>query len=365
MITNGFHGSDREAVAERYGIRKDEIVTFSSNVNPLGFSEGFKRSVREITDCIREYPERDYGTLRKALGDYTGVDPSYIIPGNGSTELIGAFIRCFEGGNALIVAPAYAEYERETALAGGKVTYFELEEKDDFEFDEGRLADALNGQQDILILCNPVNPTSTALPVTGMEMVLQKAQSCDISVLVDETYVEFCDMQKYSAESLIEKYDNLFVIRSMSKFFSCPGLRLGYAMTKNTGLIEKINGKKDPWSVSSFAEKAASLLLHDKEHIRASKEFIKNERERVCRSLDELSVFGLKYYSPCANFVLCRLEKQGKAAGDLFEYCISRKLMIRDCTGYGNLDERYFRFCFMGRENDDRLIATIKDYLTE
>ncbi|MBO4374077.1 MAG: aminotransferase class I/II-fold pyridoxal phosphate-dependent enzyme [Lachnospiraceae bacterium] len=364
MMSNGFHGSDTQAVADRYGIREEDIIQFSANVNPLGLSERFRQSMAENIDCITEYPERDYRTLRNALSQYTGVIPSHIIPGNGSTEIISAFIRSFEHCNALIVSPAYAEYERNVKAAGGRASYFELDEKDNFNIDAGCLADAVDDNTDIVVICNPVNPTSTALAKDEMGIVLEKCDKCGAFVLVDETYVEFSDIGKYSCAGLVEEWENLFVIRSMSKFFSCPGLRLGYGMTENEDILKKIEEKKDPWSVSSFAEKAAVLLLSDAEHIRTSKTYIEEERARVCRLLDELKANGLKYYSPCANFVLCRIEDEKKNATGLFEQCIRKNMMIRDCTGYGSLDKRYFRFCFMDRENDDALLKEIKDYLT-
>ncbi|MCR5651868.1 MAG: aminotransferase class I/II-fold pyridoxal phosphate-dependent enzyme [Lachnospiraceae bacterium] len=365
MIKNEFHGSDKEAVAARYGIDEKDIISFSSNVNPLGLSEKFKDEMADAVDCITEYPERDYASLRKALSCYTGVDPSHILPGNGSTELIGAFIRCFKHPHSLIVSPAYAEYERDVRLSGGEIRRYELNEEDDFGFCADRLTDAITENTDIIIICNPVNPTSTALSNEGMRSVLKKAQECDAFVLVDETYVEFSDMKKVSSEGLVREFGNLVVLRSMSKFFSCPGLRLGYAMTKDEYLIEKINSMRDPWSVSSYAEKAAIVLLSDTEHMEESREFIAKERNRVCALLDELKGLGLKYYSPCANFILCRILKEEKSAGELFDYCIERKLMIRDCTGYGKLDGSFFRFCFMDEKNNDMLIKTIKDYLLE
>ncbi len=364
-MQEGFHGSDIEAVAARYGIDEKEIISFSSNVNPLGLSKAFRTQAAAVLDCITGYPERDYASLRKALSSYTGVSPSHIIPGNGSTELISGFAKCFENCRALIVAPAYSEYVRSVCLAGGTVSFFELEEKENFEFDAQKLAAAIDDETDIVIICNPVNPTSTALSNTELEKILQKAGDCGAVVLVDETYVEFCDMDRFSCAALTEKYDDLFVIRSMSKFFSCPGLRVGYAMTKNEKLIKKLESLRDPWSVSSFSEKAAVILLSDSEHIRASAGYIDEERRRVCALLDELEGFGLKYYRPCANFVLCRIDNEKKSATGLFEFCIKRKLMIRDCTGYGSLDGRFFRFCFMDEKSDDLLISAIREYLAE
>ncbi len=363
MIKEEFHGSDIEAVAEKYGIKTKDIVSFSSNVNPMGISDHFKREMSLSLDCIEHYPERDYLSLRKALASYTGVSFEHIIPGNGSTELIAAFISSFQNCNALIVSPAYAEYERNTKLAGGRIKWFYLLEEEQFEFNVKGLCDSIDEDTDIVIICNPVNPVSSAMAAKDMEKVLKKAKECHAYVLVDETYIEFCDMKRYSSEGLVEEYDCLFVIRSMSKFFSCPGLRLGYAMTSGKELIERIKAAKEPWSVSSFAEKAALILLSDREHIAGSKEYIDRERERVCKSLDEMIGYGLKYFSPRANFVLCKLTEDNKKAGELFDHCIRKNLMIRDCTGYGNLDGSFFRFCFMEKENDDRLLDAIRSYL--
>ncbi len=362
-MQNGFHGSDIEAVAKRFGMKEDEIISFSSNVNPLGLSDRFRNEASKYINCITEYPERDYATLRTALSEYTGIPSSCIIPGNGSTELISAFIRCFEGGNALIVSPAYSEYERSVFSSGGRVSFFELLEEDDFELNTDRLLASIDEKTDIIVICNPVNPTSTAILRTDMERILQKAGECGAAVLVDETYVEFCDMEKYSAEGLLSSYRELFIIRSMSKFFSAPGLRLGYAMTENEEIRKKMEALRDPWSISSFSEKAAVLLLSDKDHIKASGEYIKKERSRVCSLLDELKGYGVKYYSPHANFVLCRIGDEKKNATALFEFCMRRGLMIRDCTGYGSLDGRFFRFCFMDEKSDDLLIGAIREYL--
>ncbi len=363
MIKEEFHGSDIGSVAKKYGLEESEIISFSSNVNPLGVSGYFKKEMAGQLDCIESYPERDYLSLRMALEGYTGVDHEFIIPGNGSTELISAFISSFDKCRALIVSPAYAEYERNLRLSGGKLHWFDLKEEDGFEFDLQGLLSSINKDTDIVIICNPVNPTSTALKASDMEKVAEKAAESNAFVLVDETYAEFCDMDIYSCQGLIDKYDNLFVIRSMSKFFSSPGLRLGYAMTSNKDLKEKILCRKEPWSVSSFAALAGQILLSDRGHIEISRDYIKKERERVCALLDEVAAYGLKYFRPCANFVLCELTDKGRSAGDLFDYCIRKKLMIRDCTGYGILDGRFFRFCFMDRESDDLLIDTLRSYL--
>ncbi|MBO6111670.1 MAG: aminotransferase class I/II-fold pyridoxal phosphate-dependent enzyme [Lachnospiraceae bacterium] len=363
MLSGSFHGSDTELIAEKYGIKKDNIVSFASNVNPLGISEYVKRKIAGNPECIEHYPERDYLSLRKALSGYINADVKNIMVANGSSELIAAFIRHFDKPVSLIVSPAYSEYERNVKLAGGSVDYIRLKEEDDFNFNKEDIINSLNENTDLLIICNPVNPTSTALNAEDLKDILKKAEECGIYTLVDETYMEFADRDIYPAVSLTSEFKRLFIIRSMSKFFSAPGLRVGYAVCSDDELRNDILYGLTPWSVSSFAESAAIYLLSDKEHIAESESFIKSERARVCSLLDEIGAYGLKYYKPCANFILCCLTGDNKTSGELFEYCIKRGLLIRDCNGYGGLDNRFFRFCMQKSPLNDRLLSTIEEYL--
>lgn len=353
-----FHGSDLEKIEKIYGIKKEEITSFSANVNPLGLSDRLRRSLAEHLDVITGYPDREYLALRKVIAGYCGCEYDHIIVGNGSTELISLFIRQQHPKKALIVGPTYSEYEREVSLGGGTSLYFPLKENDDFTLNYDELAAQLNESIDLLIMCNPNNPTSTSVKRSTMRRILDVCKQNDIFVMIDETYVEFAeDYESINSIPLTGYYNNIIILRGISKFFAAPGLRLGYAVTGNTDLIKKINSGKDPWTINSLAEKAGQLMFTDEEYIKSTKELIFSERRRITEALRGID--GLKVYEPTANFVLSRIERDDLNADILFDACIREKMMIRNCCTFPFLDNKYFRICFMSPKMNDKLISVI------
>ncbi len=362
-MKEAFHGSDIEKIEEKYGVSADEIISFAANVSPLGVSSLYLNGISEKLHCVERYPERDYGRLRDAISSYCGAKSSNIIVGSGSSELISAVIKHHPAPEVMITAPAYAEYARNVAIAGGNSRYYSLKAEEGFEFDINRLIDSLTDELDLLIICNPMNPTGTALKSSELDSVLERCEELDIICAVDETYVDFAD-DEYDATSLAEVYPCLFIIRSMSKFFSAPGLRIGYGITTNETLLKEIEENKDPWSVSSLSNEAAILMLKDRDYIAESKKYMASERERVCRKLDSLKPLGITYTVPRANFVLLHLPENRLSAKGLFEKAIREKMMIRNCADYSGLENGYVRFCFMKEEDDDRLLSLIKEAYT-
>ena len=156
-----FHGSDLEKIEAVYGIKKEDIISFSANVNPLGVSFRLKETLTNHIDAITTYPDREYTSLRKCIADYVHTNYKNIVVGNGSTELISLFIQITHPMKALIVGPTYSEYEREVAMGGGRSHYFSLTEASEFELDTKALTEELSANVDLLILCNPNNPTSS------------------------------------------------------------------------------------------------------------------------------------------------------------------------------------------------------------
>lgn len=359
-MKEAFHGSDIEKIEELYGIPASEIISFAANVSPVGISEKYLRGIKDKLDCVERYPERDYKRLRIAIGEYCGADCSSIMVGSGSSELISAVIKHVLKPCVLIVAPAYAEYARNVAIVGGRAEYYELKEENGFEFDTEDLIASLSPDLDILMICNPVNPTGTALKAGDLDLILKECEKLGILCVVDETYIDFAD-EEYDATCLIKKYPGLFVIRSMSKFFCAPGLRLGYALSSDGKLMKDIEENKDPWSVSSLSAEAAILMLSDKEYISDAKKYMSSERDRVCRRLDAFKELGISYTYPRANFVLLHLPGKGPSASELFDMAIKKRMMIRNCGDYRGLEKGYIRFCFMKREDDDRLLSLIEE----
>lgn len=353
-----FHGSDLEKIEEIYGIKKEEIISFSANVNPLGISPLLKDALAEKIDVITTYPDREYTSLRKCIAAYCQTEYENVIVGNGSTELISLFIQIEHPKKALVIGPTYSEYEREISLGGGATLYYPLKESNNFQLNLEDFLPHLNESIDLLVICNPNNPTSTSIRKKDMRHILDACKQHDIYVMVDETYVEFADdMEELSAVPLTNYYNNVIILRGTSKFFAAPGLRLGYAVTGNRDLIKSINTRKNPWTINSLAVAAGEAMFEDREYIRRTKALISSERAKLFQQLQKHPDF--KVYKPDGNFMLARILRDDLTSQDLFDRAIREKMMIRDCSTFPFLDNKYIRFCFMMPEDNERLLSCL------
>ena len=355
MSSEHFHGSDMQKIEEIYGIKESDIVSFSANVNPLGLPGKLRSQLPSHLDVLTSYPDREYTALRRVIGDYAGASPDHIAVGNGSSELISLYIHALAPKKALIIGPTYSEYANEVASAGGSYEYFRLREEDGFVPDLEALKAELSAGYDLFILCNPNNPTSGALTSAQLQQLL----SLGIFTLVDETYVEFAeDMDRITAVPLTERFENLAVLRGVSKFFSSPGLRLGYSICSNSLIRERVTSLQVPWSINSLAEAAGRLMFTDEEFKKATRGLIFPQRQLM---FDQVNAMGIyKAYPPCANFILVRILKDGITASHVFDTAILQGLMIRDCSTFEYLDESYFRFCIMSPDDNQRLLNCLK-----
>lgn len=353
--TDHFHGSDLEKIEQIYGVKKEEITSFSANVNPLGISPLLRRTLAEKIDAITTYPDRDYTSLRQCIAEYCGSEMEHIIVGNGSTELISLFIQIEHPKKAMIVGPTYSEYEREISLGGGTTLYYPLREENDFHLNVSNFTEHLNENIDLLVICNPNNPTSTAITRKDMRSILDVCKQHDIFVMVDETYVEFAhNMEEINAVPLTNYYNNIIILRGTSKFFAAPGLRLGYAITGNRDLIKSINTRKNPWTINSLAVIAGELMFKDTSYIEKTRSLISSERARIYEAFRNHPDF--KAYEPTANFMLVKLLREDATAEEMFDRTIREHMMIRNCSTFPFLDNKYIRFCFMEPQINTKLM---------
>lgn len=357
-----FHGSDLETIEKIYHIKKEDIISFSANVNPLGISPLLRKTLSEKLDVITSYPDREYTALRKCIGNYVKTDFQNIIVGNGSTELISLFIQLKRPKKALILGPTYSEYEREISLGGGTSLYFPLKESENFQLNWNDLKMQLNEQIDLLVICNPNNPTSTAITQKEMREILDCCKQHDIFVMVDETYVEFAlQDDKITSIPLTESYNNLIILRGISKFFAAPGLRLGYAVTGDADLLKAINTRKNPWTINSLAEAAGTLMFTDTDYIEQTRSLIATEREKALQRLGSFS--SVKVYPPVANFVLFQILDDKITSEDIFAHAIHQHMMVRDCSTFPFLGSKYVRFCFMEAKSNEKLLTCLGELL--
>lgn len=356
-----FHGSDIEAIEAYYGIPKESIVGFGANVNPLGLSQNIQTEIANNLHIITAYPDRNYVSLRNAIADYCDTDADHIVVGNGSTELISLLIQHLHPKKALLLGPTYSEYERELALCGGEMVYYDLLPEHEFQIQPEEFLAQLDDSIDLLILCNPNNPTSSAISVEMMGRILAHCKDHNIFVMVDETYVEFApDIKAVSSMPHVKNYDNLMIIRGVSKFFAAPGLRLGYGITSNEAFINVLHTHQNPWTLNSIGAFAGELMMKDSEYIARTRELILSERERIYRELQAIP--ELHTFEPIANFFLVKIRKEGVTSADIFDFLIKKGLMIRDCSSFTNLKGEYIRFCIMNPSDNTRLLDGLREY---
>ena len=353
------HGGDLDAIEKTYGIPRCEIIDFSGNINPLGFPKKTKANLSANLDIITTYPDKDYTSLRKSIGGYTGAQHENIVVGNGSTELISTFIKSVNPKKAIILGPAYSEYEKELEKINSNFKYFPLEEADNFSINIDKLLSLLTEEIDMFIACNPNNPTGTIITSLQMEELLIHCKSRSISVMVDETYIEFSDnIDEICSIALTTKYDNLFVIRGISKFFSAPGLRLGYGISSNKKFHTLLKSNQDPWSVNSLAAFAGEKLFDEKEFIAKTHRLISSEREKALKEFETWN--NIKSYPSSSNFILLKLLTDTITSAEIFHELIQKKMLIRDASSFTFLDNSFIRFCLLLPDQNANLINSLK-----
>ena len=362
MQQTNLHGGDLDEIARIYGIEKNKIMNFSGNVNPLGLPPSVKNAIAQNLDIATGYPDVSYAALRAAISDYTGAKAEHIIVGNGSTELITGFIKAVMPKKSVIISPAYSEYLRILKQIGCEVILYPLDEKSDFVPDTDSLP--IDGSTDMLIFCSPNNPTGTYFTAEETRALAERCKKHGCFIMTDETYVEFADPSKHiSAVELADSCDNIAVVRGTSKFFACPGLRLGYGITGSKAILDKINTEKDLWSVNVYAELAGKVMFADRGFIKETLELINTERERFYAELGKIK--QLKLYHTQSNFFLVKILDGSITSRELFLKLIQKNILIRDAENFPFLDGSYFRFCILSREENTVLIEALKEIFSQ
>lgn len=359
--TVNFHGSDIEKVAKYYNLKESEIHNYSGNINPLGLSASLKEKLIQNIELVTSYPDPDYTLLKESIATYTSSQPEHILLGNGSTELIAHYIDYVNPKKALIIGPTYSEYEKKIKTLGADVHYFPLQADNDFQLPIDELIKECTHTLDLLVLCNPNNPTGTLVDAKDLYPLFDVCKTLGIYILIDETYMDFVDQSITSAISLVESYSNCIVLRGFSKFFSAPGLRLGYGITSDQHCHSHLEKQRHHWSINSLAAYAGKELMIDDAFIQKSIAFISSERNRIVSILNKEP--DLKVFPTSANFFFVELVNKKHSSHELFETLVRQGLMIRDTSSFPFLHGEYFRFCILTPVENDRLLQGIHNYL--
>jgi len=210
-------------------------------------------------------------------------------------------------------------------------------------------------------LCNPNNPTGQLINKADMLKIIDVAQKRRVFVVVDEVFMDFAEDEK--EETLIQeatKRNNLFVIRSLTKFFALPGIRIGYGIG-NKRLLEKLKIHKEYWSVNALAQIAGITALKDKEYVKKTKEIISKERKFLYHKLSKIN--GLRPYSSVTNFIFCRLTTNRVNSTIIRKKLIQKNILIRDCSSFRSLNSKYIRIAIRTHQENPHLINFLSKIL--
>lgn len=359
------HGGDVYAAARELGRGFHRLLDFSASINPLGPSASALRAFDRATPLLRHYPDPTCWDLRQALAAYWRRPAGEFLIGNGSTELIHLLPTALQIRHLLVVGPTFSEYAAAMKRCGGRVSMVMADRADGYRPPIEDLHDLLHGIPrggnnrlpiDALFLCNPNSPTGQVCDAAAVRRLARLAARRGLWFLVDETFADYCDDVSILSQALPA---STVVLRSFTKFYGLPGLRVGY-VTAKPHIIAQIAAYQPPWSVNMPAQRAAMAALQDVRHAGQSLRFMDRERSRLLKGLERLP--GCSVFPSAANFILMELPV-GLKAGTAVAALRRQGILIRDCSQVPGLNTRSVRVAVRTRAENDRLLTTLSQVL--
>jgi threonine-phosphate decarboxylase len=328
------HGGDIFRIARERGWDWKDVLDFSANINPLGPAPGVREAICVAMDRISNYPSPDPVGVIELLSRHWGLPAAQILVGNGATEILHFFARMYPQDQVTLVVPTFSEFHR--AFPGAAMARW-----DDLE----RWPDS-----GLVALTNPNNPTGRLARADIEDWILSTSNP----VMVDESFLDFTDSP--SVIRLLGSRPRLFVLRSLTKFYAIPGLRVG-ALVAGAGEMADLRRVREPWQVNVLAEAAAIASLTDRDYAVRSRCFVEQERAWLAERVGELR--GVRVEQSWVNFLYARLDYD--PAG-LCAFLLERKILLRNCSRWIGLEQPAVRLAVRTREENTRLLEAWSEY---
>ncbi|MZQ84707.1 threonine-phosphate decarboxylase [Paenibacillus sp. 5J-6] len=353
MLERYGHGGDLWTAEETFGRPRDQFLDFSSNMNPLGPPPVVNQLLRDAWQDIVKYPDPAVRELRYKLAQKYEVGVESILVGNGAAELIDLTARVLRPSVTGLARPSFSEYEEAIHKTGGRIYNIPLRPSHQFELQQQDVEAAISAV-DLFFLGHPNNPTGRLLPRNIVDSLLESGRSC----VLDEAFMDFVpNEQEHSLLKLASTSRKLIVIRSMTKFYSIPGIRLGF-MVAHPDLIREIRNQQVQWSVNYLAQRIGAAVLEDEEFERASRQWLQDEKVWLT---DQLQQLGLDVVPTEVNFVLFSFPAVlGLTVKQAQKHMGQMGILIRDASLFEGLNEQYGRVAIRLREDNERLIEGLR-----
>ncbi|MGB3221784.1 MAG: cobyric acid synthase [Desulforhopalus sp.] len=350
------HGGNIHKTHRELAAKTSEILDFSANINPLGPPEWFRPLISSQLEYLLHYPDPENTLFIEAIAEHTGISSEHIVVGNGTTELLYAYMRTLPCKRALIPVPSYVDYARAAEIANMSVENVKLLEEEDFILDFKKLRTLIQ-PKDLVVIATPNNPTGKT--VNSDELLAFIRNFPESYFLIDEAFLDFIE----GAKTIGTAAPNILTLNSMTKFYGVPGLRIGYGLlSPPLALLVKEN--LPPWTVNSLAQAVGTEALKDTTYQIKTREIcrtLRGEMEAELHRIHQLKVFSSK-----ANYLFVKIVGKGNAA-ELANYCLNQGIMIRRCENYKGLDsaQSFFRVAVRTKRENQRLVEVLNNFFSK
>ncbi|MFP4221397.1 MAG: threonine-phosphate decarboxylase CobD [Phormidium sp.] len=337
------HGGNLAWAASLAGCTPEEILDFSANINPLGPPASALVAIDGALKHLRNYPDPQYRPLREAIAHVHHIDPAWVLPGNGAAELLTwAGLELSECDRVLLPLPAFSDYGRALGTFGAAIRPVSAWNQPLWQIGSG----------EGLLFNNPHNPTGQLWPRWRFRAILETAKL----VVADEAFMDF--LRPESQESLIdwvEEFPNLIILRSLTKFYTLPGLRLGYAIS-HPDRLQRWQDWRDPWSVNSLAAAAGVAVLQDTAFQARTYDWLETSKRKLWEAINAIP--GLSADWGAANFLLVRTQMPGDQLQRLL--LREQRIFVRDCLSFQELGDRFVRVAVKRPPENRRLVSALE-----
>lgn len=367
MLTSIRHGGDIYS--------QDVFLDFSVNVNPLGPPESVKEAVRQAAEYCGLYPDIQCRRLRAALAAHYQIDEEMIVCANGAADLIYLLIFALQPHYALLPAPTFSEYRQALNALGCRIFSVPFTREEGFIINVEKLIREAKKRieqktpPEILFLCNPNNPTGFVTGRKDMEILAAFAEEEGIRLVVDECFMDFLEEDRKEENKnplfpensllpLLNRFPHMVIVKAFTKIYGMAGLRLGYGLSADPRLMQKISSVRQPWSVSVPAQMAGIAALKERDYLLKTKTIVREGRKQLDQGLSRL---GFLVYPSRANYLFFKDLREGAEDGRFYQHCLEKKILLRSCADFEGLDKSYYRVGIKTKKENDGLLRVLAD----
>lgn len=354
------HGGNVHRFLREQSGQIEALLDFSANINPLGISQKGKVAMQSAQEWLCHYPDPEYKALRESLSRYYQASSAHISVFNGGAEGIHELFRFLKPKKAMLTAPSFVEYEKALRVHETTIEWFYLKPEQQFLIDQRKLMVTLELERpDLMVLCTPNNPTGQVVSSEYLEDLAKLLQRWQGRLVIDEAFIDFLPQGMDSACKWLPLYDNVYVLKSFTKFFGVPGLRLGAVVSTDSAFHGYVQTYGVPWRINVMAEHYAISALEDKVYIAETKAYVHRVRPELMEKI--ASMPGFKVFDSQADYLLIHVLPE--MAERLEKGLLARQILIRNCKNYKGLGEGYFRIAVKSEAANERLVTAIQEVL--